>query len=34
MTIYEDENFFTIKIEKEEFFDVIVKFLTKIFFTE
>ena len=34
MTIYEDENFFTIKIEKKEFFDVLVKFLTKIFSNE
>ena len=34
MTIYEDENFFTIKILKEEFFDALVKFLTKIFANE
>ena len=31
MKIYEDENYFTFVIEKEKFFDALVKFLLKIF---
>ena len=31
MTIYEDENFFTIRFEKDEFFDLIVMLLRKLF---
>ena len=34
MNIYEDETYLIIKIEKEKFFDALVKFLTKIFATE
>lgn len=34
MKIYEDENYFTFVIEKEKFFDALVKILLKIFSNE